>query len=64
MITHTDNCVHPPIYDGGDCESIDGWPAWNQPQGSYVEEAKDELGDDAPWCAVRQRAWELQQGTE
>jgi len=58
-ITHADDCVHPPMYDGGEeCEPFEG--VWNRPQGSYVREAQFELDDDAPWCRIQQRAWELQ----
>lgn len=58
MITHSNDCVHEPFY-GGDapCESRTG--AWNQPPGSYVGEAEFEYGDDAPWCRIHARAWEL-----
>jgi excisionase family DNA binding protein len=31
-----------------------------QPQGHYVELAKDELDDDATWPEIHRRAWELQ----
>jgi hypothetical protein len=59
MITHTDGCVHHPMYDGGDeCEPIEG--VWMQPLGIYVDDANGEL-EDAPWCRVHQRAWELQE---
>jgi hypothetical protein len=58
MITHTDDCIHHPMYIGDDeCEYNLG--VWNQPRGWYVDEAQSQL-EDAPWCAVHQRAWELQ----
>lgn len=58
LITHIDGCAQRPFRDA-DCEPDDG-TAWEQPQGWYVDEATDELGDEAPWCRIRQRAWELQ----
>jgi hypothetical protein len=62
MITHTQDCIHPPMSPREDCEFNGG--VWNQPQGCYVDEAEQELGGEAPWCAVRERAWELQDADE
>lgn len=60
MNTHTDDCVHPPMYDGNaECECNFG--VWNQPQGWAVDEARGEFEDDAPWCRIQQRAWEIQE---
>lgn len=55
-LRHRDDCIHLPYYEGNDCESNVG--VWNQPPGWAFNEAKGEF-DDAPYCVVHQRAWEL-----
>jgi len=54
---HTDDCM-----GGTDCTAIDG--SWNIPQGIYVDQAKGDLGDDAPWCRIRELAWEYQEAND
>jgi hypothetical protein len=49
---HTDDCT-----GEAECMPIDG--QWDQPPGVCVEEARTELGDDAPWCQIRVRAFIL-----
>jgi hypothetical protein len=57
MVEHTDDCAG---YDAAECEPIDG--QWDQPPAQYVEMATVEIGDIAPWCQVRVRAFELARG--
>jgi hypothetical protein len=63
MITHTDDCNNPPFYDGDEeCVAVNG--EWMQPPGIYVGQAEADLGDGAPWCAIRKLAWELRHAEE
>ena len=58
-MAHTEDCVanRALVYPGERCEPLEG--SWDQPPGGYVKEAAAELGDQAPWCQVHRRAWEL-----
>jgi hypothetical protein len=61
MFEHAEDCVaDPPHFP--DCDP--GLGVWNQPQSHYVDEARAELGDDAPWCQVHHLAWDLQESDE
>lgn len=37
---------------------------WNQPPGVYVEQAKAELDDDAPWCRIHHLAHDFMEAEE
>lgn len=52
---HADDCT---ATGAEECEPAAGL-RWDQPPGSYVVEATDELGDEQPWCQIRARAFEL-----
>lgn len=54
-VEHTEDCV---AVGAADCQPAEG--VWLQPPGSYVMQATDELGDDAPWCQIQTRAFELE----
>lgn len=54
MMEHTSDCTGGP----GECAPETG--TWDQPLASYVEEATIAVGDDAPWCQIRDKAWKLQ----
>lgn len=57
-MTHAADCIHEGAYQEADqCECIDG--RWNQPERFYVDEAKSQLYDDAPWCRIRELAEQL-----
>jgi hypothetical protein len=49
---HTEDCT-----GEAECAPIIG--QWDQPPGIYVEQARAELAEDAPWCKIRVRAFEL-----
>lgn len=56
--THTAACALPD-HAGGDCRPADPRRIWDQPPGYLIDEARDTLGDEAPWCVVRELAWKL-----
>jgi hypothetical protein len=51
-LVHTDDCI-----GGDECAPVNG--VWVKPHRAYVREAVAEMGEDALWCHVRTRAWEI-----
>jgi hypothetical protein len=56
-VGHAEDCGG--LDDDGECQPI-GDLRWNQPNGGFVQEAKGDLPNLAPWCLIHHRAWELQ----
>lgn len=53
-VIHTDHCVQNDLPCGD--EPMVAGAFWNQPPGVAVEQAAENLGEDAPWCAVAEHA--------
>lgn len=62
--THTRDCIHPQAYQGPE-ECAPEIGDWDQPEGCHAEDAVlDDASGEAPWCRIRERAWELQEQGE
>lgn len=51
---HTEDCT---AIGDEECGPVSG--SWMQPDGCRVSEAQGQLGDERPWCQVRELAWKL-----
>ena len=59
--THTDACCSPPSYSGDEPCEPDVWVGfWTEPIGFFIDEVMGGDVVDAPYCRIRERAWQLQ----